>query len=152
MWSLQTIVRNSIISTHTHLKFLISESKLKHGVPWTVMEGAQGHFKVLIITFLYQNISSFEQRFPGETSSSHSPTFYYPRRENAEQDEVGGEGGGEGQTDMCFNKTTHKHEKKKERTCFAKLNLSRPHPQTHRQTQTLYVCVCVSVSLKIRTF
>lgn len=61
---------------------------------------------------------------------------------------MGGEGGGEGQTDMCFNKTTHKHEKKKERTCFAKLNLSRPHPQTHRQTRDS-LCMCVYVCVYV---
>lgn len=152
MWSLQTIVRNSIISTHTHLKFLISESKLKHGIPWTVMEGAQGHFKVLIITFLYQNISSFEHASP-ERPPLHTAQLFIIRGERTPSRTRWEEKEEEKDRLTCaLIKQLINTRRKKERTCFAKLNLSRPHPQTHRQTQTLYVCVCVSVSLKIRTF
>lgn len=80
MWSPQSNVRNSIISTYTHLQFLISESKLRNGVQWTVMEGAQGHFKVLIITFLYQNISSFEHASP-ERPPLHTAQLFIIRGE-----------------------------------------------------------------------
>lgn len=79
------------------------------------LEGAQGHFLSVDYHISVSEHLLIWTCFPRDNSSSHSLTFIIRgrrRRENREQDEVGGGGGG--QTDMCFNKTTQKHEKKKE--------------------------------------
>lgn len=144
MWSLQTIVRNSIISTHTHLKFLISESKLKHGVPWTVMEGAQGHFKVLIITFLYQNISSFEHASP-ERPPLHTAQLFIiwgertPSRTRWEEKEEEKDR----LTCALIKQLINTRRKKKE---LASLNWI-SHAHIHKPTGKHKLCMCVYVCL-----